>query len=87
MGGRYWSPLSGEQWVRWGSCLPAACSARDAQVLLSAALHLDLGLDLGLGRALEPLIHSGARISVSIPDRSCQDSAPKPFQGIELVVM
>lgn len=74
MDGRFWTPASPSQWVRWGACLPAACSVQDSRTLLAAAIYLD---------------HDSAPVvvDVSIPERSCQDSAAKPFQGTELVVM
>ncbi|XP_034250926.1 uncharacterized protein LOC117651220 [Thrips palmi] len=74
VGGRFWTPASASQWVRWGACLPAACSPQDARTLLAAAIHLD--------RA-----NAGVVLDVSIPERSCQDNAVKPFQGPELVVI
>ncbi|XP_052128961.1 nose resistant to fluoxetine protein 6-like [Frankliniella occidentalis] len=84
VGGRYWTLAAPEQRVRWGACLPAACGPHDLAVLLRAALRLDpaAGLDPGAPEAL-----AGLRLDVTVPPRTCQDSAAKPFQGAELVVI
>ncbi|KAJ1529618.1 hypothetical protein ONE63_006385 [Megalurothrips usitatus] len=76
-GGRFWSLSAPEHSLRWGACLPAACSPQDVRVLLAAALRLDPAA----GAA------AAADIHVDVPERACQDSAYKPLQGVELVVI
>lgn len=81
MGGRYWSLAQAEHRVRWAACLPAACSPEDVRTLLAAAVHLDLAADTTADATAATLV------AVDVPDRACQDSAHRPFQGAELVVM
>lgn len=84
VGGRYWSLAQAEHRVRWAACLPAACSSEDVRTLLAAAVHLDLAASAVDSEAAGS---AATLVAVDVPDRACQDSAHRPFQGAELVVM